>query len=255
MLKLQAVSKSFSGFSGEVLQNISLSVRRGELLPVLGVSGAGKTTLGRLVSGMLRPDYGTIEILGTEVSGLAPYAREVVAIDQSPQFYPGSVERNVAIKAVKHLPHLWWEVAIGLRGQKLHVLRERVQHSLRKAQVPEALWQREADTNKLSGGEVRRIALASAFAAEPNVIILDEVTTGLDPLVRREVIQEISLVRDTMESAILFMTHDVEAALALTTGRLAFLKEGSVTILERADVDSLRFLGRKALEDSIISYL
>jgi ABC-2 type transport system ATP-binding protein len=167
MIDLRGVSKAYRGVPA--LRDLSLRVPAGSVFGLLGPNGAGKTTLLRLVMGMLRPDAGALSLF----EGLAPGAREAVRrIGYMPQqlaLYEGlSVGENVA----------FFGRLYGLGGG---TLRRRVDEVIGRVRLEH---RRDSLAGTLSGGMMRRAMLASALVHEPRLLILDEPTAGVDPLLR-----------------------------------------------------------------------
>jgi phospholipid/cholesterol/gamma-HCH transport system ATP-binding protein len=231
VVSFRDVSKAF----GEkvVLKDINLDVRRGEMLVVLGGSGTGKSVLLKHVSGLLRPDAGAVVVLGVGVSHreedeLVELRRKVSYVFQQGALFDSlSVGENVAFPLREHTDlddaEIWAKVAsllerVGLAGiEKL-------------------------TPSELSGGMRKRVALARGLALEPEVILYDEPTAGLDPLTGLAITHLIKEIDTTTTATSLVVTHDLAAAKVLG-GRVAFLHEGRFafmgTIDEAARADGL----------------
>lgn len=199
------------------VQGLNLQVFPGELYALLGVNGAGKTTTMKLLTGLLRPDGGTLEILGKKVPQETEAVRSMTAISPQETAVAGllTVRENLELMARVH--------GLGKKeGQK------------RAADTMTALGlqpvkDRRAKT--LSGGWQRRLSIAMALIGEPQVLYLDEPTLGLDVLARRELWREVESLKG--KTTIVLTTHYMEEAQALSDrvgimagGRL--LAEGTV---------------------------
>ena len=192
-----------------VVDGVDLEVREGEVLAVLGPNGAGKSTLFRLLLLLEGPDDGAVEVSGRAVRPGAPEARRLAGLFQRPVLFAGSVVANVEY---------------GLRARGVG----RSERRRRAASVLEALGLAPlagAAVGTLSGGEAQRVALARALVLEPDVLLLDEPTAGLDVMVRRRFRHELeALLRSRARSAVL-ITHDAADAFALAD-RIAVMEEG-----------------------------
>jgi iron(III) transport system ATP-binding protein len=198
---------------GEVsaLRGASLEVEEGALLALLGPSGCGKTTLLRLIAGFEAPDAGEIELRGKTISSattmVPPEKRRVAMVFQDFALFP---HLNVGANVAFGLP----------KGAK----RERVQELLSLVRL-DGLEQRMP--HELSGGQQQRVALARALASEPDLILLDEPFSNLDPSIREEVRGEVrQLLRQVGITAII-VTHDQEEALSLA-GEVAVMIDGQI---------------------------
>ena len=180
-----------------VLDDVSLSVQSGEVVALLGPSGIGKSTLLRVVAGIIAPDNGRVIVHGVEVTGLPTHRRGVGMVFQDNQLFPHmSVFDNVAFGPKMS--------GVG-RSQRS----ERTATWLRRVGLADFGERRVVD---LSGGEAKRVALARTLAAEPAVVLLDEPLTGLDrELHDRLAIEVGSLLRDARATALL-VTHDRDEA-------------------------------------------
>jgi iron(III) transport system ATP-binding protein len=188
----------------------SLDVYERELMVVLGPSGSGKTTLLRLIAGLERPQRGSIELAGRDVThGVPPERRSV-----------GMVFQDYAL-----FPHLsvWENVAFGLTGPRRR-RQARVEELLKLVGL-EDLARRYP--HELSGGEQQRVALARALAPRPQVVLLDEPFSNLDADLRREMRGEVREILRATESTAVLVTHDQEEAFELGE-RIAVLRAGRV---------------------------
>lgn len=189
-----------------VLRDISLSVRRGQVVAVMGGSGSGKTTLLRLATGQLRPRAGTLAVLGESPAALRRSAllalrkRLGVLFQQGALFTDLSVFENVAFALREHL-QLPPELLSDLVSMKLHAVGLRGAAGL----MPAAL----------SGGMARRVALARAIALDPELMFYDEPFAGLDPISLGITAQLIRHLTDALGSAAVVITHDIHESLAI----------------------------------------
>jgi spermidine/putrescine transport system ATP-binding protein len=179
---------------------------------LLGPSGCGKTTLLRLLAGFERPDTGRVLISGRDVTALPPYERPTNTVFQHYALFP---HRTVA-----------GNVAFGLEtaGRPRAEIRERVERALEMVRLP-GLGARGVD--QLSGGQKQRVALARAVVMEPEVLLLDEPLSALDPKLRKEVQVEVKALHRRLGITFVFVTHDHDEALVLSD-RVAVMNQGQV---------------------------
>jgi len=216
---VENLRKSFG--SHTVLNGISLSVGRGETLAVLGRSGTGKSVLLRLIIGLEKPDSGSICIHGRNIAGLAldqmgEIRKKVGFLFQHAALYDSlTVAENVAFPLVHH--------------------RAEMSRSERTDRVRELLAEvgMEGDLDKMpsdiSGGMQKRVGLARALALEPEILLLDEPTAGLDPISSGEIDDLILKLQRERRMASIVVTHDLHSARTIAN-RLALLDQGNVVI-------------------------
>lgn len=202
-----------------VLDDITLALTPG-VTALVGVNGAGKTTLMSVASGALRPSTGSVS-----VSGLDPYGRQrshaLGKVALMPQALP--VPRNMTAGEV--VAYLAW-----MRGLSSRQAQQRADRALQQVGLAERA---SVKVGRLSGGMLRRVALAQALAVDADVVLLDEPSTGLDPEQRRVMVELIAGVRGTVLMSSHVMEDVVEVAdrvIVLHAGRIAF--DGPVTELQ-----------------------
>jgi osmoprotectant transport system ATP-binding protein len=212
MIELDRLTRRYGGRSA--VDALSLRVAPGELLVLLGGSGSGKTTTLKMVNRLVEPSSGTVRIGGEDIRSVPPHQlrrRIGYAFQQVGLFPHMSVAENVAIT-----PRLlgWPDPRVDGRVDEL----------LRLVELdPEVYRQRRPD--QLSGGQQQRVGLARAFAAGPELVLLDEPFGALDPLTRDRLQGWFQAVRRELGLTALFVTHDVSEALLLGD-RIAVLEEG-----------------------------
>jgi osmoprotectant transport system ATP-binding protein len=216
MISLKNVSKSFDKGQHLAVKDISLHIREGETLVLLGSSGCGKTTLLKLINRLLDPTSGTIEMDGKDITGLDPIAlrRSIGYVFQGIGLFPHmSVEQNVGM-----VPRL---MGWGKRRR-----RERARELLGLVGLdPDVYAMRFPEA--LSGGQRQRVGVARALAADPACLLMDEPFGALDALTRDTLQQELLALKRRMNKTIVFVTHDIFEALTLGD-RIAVLHTGSL---------------------------
>ena len=211
-IRFEGVHKSFG--PKVVFDGLSLSVTRGETLAVIGGSGAGKSVLLKCLIGLMDPDRGRIFFDGQELSGLGekeflPIRRRVAMVFQASALFDSiSVGENIEYPLREHFPEMEAEERVS-----------RVARVLSLVNLPGIESMRPAD---LSGGMRRRVGLARAIATEPEVILWDEPTTGLDPISTRIIDELIRSMRAKLHVTSIVVTHDMQSAFTVSD-RIAML--------------------------------
>lgn len=226
LLELRGVSKSFE--RKRVLSDLDLTIERGETVAILGPSGSGKSVLLRLVMGLARPDAGRILFAGVDIATLSEDALQPLRARMAMLFQGGAlfdsltVAENVAYPL--RVQGALAEVAIGAR----------VADRLAMVGLPETGGMMPAD---LSGGMKKRVALARAIAGEPELILYDEPTTGLDPMSARRINDLIRSIQRRLRVTSVVVTHDVPSALHVAD-RIAILGDGRIETIVASDAFS-----------------
>jgi len=227
--------KSFG--TQRVLNGIDLAVGRGETLAVLGRSGTGKSVLLRIIIGLVKPDSGTVCILGQNIANLAPDGMDAIRkkmgfLFQHAALYDSlTVGQNVAFPLDHHRRDL-------SRAER----DDRVQHLLADVGLENHLNKMPSD---ISGGMQKRVGLARALALEPEFLLLDEPTAGLDPISSGEIDELILKLQRDRQMASIVVTHDLHSAKTIAN-RLALLDQGNVIIegnfedLQHSDIGFVR---------------
>ncbi len=215
-LHLQGVSKQFRTSEATVLavNDVSLTVDRGEFIALLGPSGCGKTTTLRLIAGFERANEGTIEIDGRLVAGksvhVQPERRRVGMVFQEYALFP-----HVSVLA---------NIEFGLRRM---TAAEKAVRANEVLELTGLAGLEERMPHELSGGQQQRVALARALAPNPALILLDEPFSNLDAGLRARVRAEVGEILHAAKTTAIFVTHDQEEALSLVD-RVAVMLNGSV---------------------------
>lgn len=216
ILRIQGLHKVFR--SHQVLAGIDLSLRACETVSVLGASGSGKTTLLKLLASLIKPDRGRIFLFGQDVvplseRDLVPLRRRIGVVFQGAALFDSlTVFENIAFPLRLHT-----RTSEG-------VIRARVAELLEQVGLPGIEEQYPAE---LSGGMAKRVGLARALALQPDLVLFDEPTAGLDPKSARMICELIAgLRRDLCETAVI-VTHDLQCAFS-RSDQIAFLHQGQI---------------------------
>ncbi|CCQ97807.1 putative ATP-binding protein BAB2_1147 [[Clostridium] ultunense Esp] len=194
-LEFQGVYKSFSDL--QVLENVSFSVGKGEFVVIVGPSGCGKSTLLRMVAGLERPSRGEVLSRGEPIKSPSP---ERMMIFQEPALFPWlTVERNVAF-------------GLELAGVSKEERQEKVNQMLERVGLGDF---RHFYPSQLSGGMKQRASIARAFVMDPEILLMDEPYGALDALTRMAMQNELLSLWEGSGKTVLFITHDVDEAIAL----------------------------------------
>jgi ABC-type Fe3+/spermidine/putrescine transport system ATPase subunit len=209
-LSIEALTVSYG--TTRVLDQVSLSVQRGEMIALLGSSGCGKTTLLRSIAGFVLPDSGAIRVDGKEITRLPPEARETAMMFQSYALWPHmSVADNIGY-------------GLRMRNWKKDAIAARVAEMLKLLQL-EGFGPRQV--TQLSGGQRQRVALGRALAVDPRLLLLDEPMSNLDYKVRLELRHELRALQQRIGITAVYVTHDREEALTLAD-RIAVIDAGRI---------------------------
>lgn len=233
-----AVRNAYKTFGvHQVLNGISLCVSRAETLAVLGRSGTGKSVLLRLIIGLEKPDSGSVCIYGQDIAGLAldrmgDIRKRMGFLFQHAALYDSlTVAGNVAFPLEHHRRDI-------SRSERI----DRVRQLLAEVGMDSHL---EKMPSQISGGMQKRVGLARALALNPEVLLLDEPTAGLDPISSGEIDELILKLQRERQMASIVVTHDLHSAKTIAN-RLALLDQGNVVIdgkfedLEQSDIEFVK---------------
>jgi len=235
VVAVKSLRKSFG--SQTVLNGITLAVKRGETLAVLGRSGTGKSVLLRIIIGVEKPDTGSVRIHGQDIAGMAldqlgAIRTKMGFLFQHAALYDSlTVEQNVAFP----LQHHKREMSKSERRDRVNALLGEVGMEGASAKMP----------SDISGGMQKRVGLARALALEPDILLLDEPTAGLDPISSGEIDDLVLKLQQEHHMASIVVTHDLHSAKTIAD-RLALLNEGNVAIegsfeeLQKSDIEFVR---------------
>ena len=210
IITIEHLSHAFNGKT--VLQDINLSIGKGEFVTILGPSGCGKTTLLRLIAGFLKASKGKIFITGKDMTQTPPYLRPVNTVFQKYALFP-------------HL-NVFQNIAFGLNLKKCpkDETKKKVMQVLK---IVTMMDYEERDVDTLSGGQQQRVAIARAIVNEPEVLLLDEPLAALDLKMRKDMQMEIKAMHKKLGISFLYVTHDQEEALTLSD-TVVVMREGKI---------------------------
>jgi phospholipid/cholesterol/gamma-HCH transport system ATP-binding protein len=205
----------------KVLNGLTLAVNRGETLAVLGRSGTGKSVLLRVIIGLAKPDVGSVRIQGEEITGLSldglgDVRKKMGFLFQHAALYDSlTVAENIAFPLEHHR-----------RDLSSSETNDRVMQLLGEVGMEKA---RDKMPSNISGGMQKRVGLARALALDPQILLLDEPTAGLDPISSGEIDQLVLKLQHEHQMASIVVTHDMHSAKTIAN-RLAILDKGEVVI-------------------------
>ncbi len=209
----------------DVLEGVDLRIFRGEVLCILGPSGSGKSVALRHINGLTKPDRGDVRVFGQSVvpldeDELTPIRRRLAMLFQGGALFDSmNVEQNIAFPLQEHTDKTSSEIA------------EAVAEKLKMVGLPGTQKKMPAE---LSGGMRKRVALARSIALEPEIILYDEPTTGLDPLTSEKIAQLIVDLNLRLQTTSVVVTHDIVTARTVAD-RVAFLYHGRFQFLGTFD--------------------
>ena len=225
---LTGITKKYA--DNVVLNDISLDIRPGEFLSLVGASGCGKSTLLRIISGLEESDSGTIAIGERDVTHLEPQQRDVAMVFQSYALYPHmTVAENIAtplrmsrLNALSRLPLIG--MAVPGRRKMLTVIAAEVHAVAAQLQIKALLRRKPA---QLSGGQRQRVALARAMVRRPAVFLMDEPLSNLDAKLRVHMRTELTELHRRLETTFIYVTHDQVEAMTMSD-RIALMADGNI---------------------------
>ncbi|MHB2263628.1 ABC transporter ATP-binding protein [Aliihoeflea sp. PC F10.4] len=207
LLTLKGVNASYHAF--HVLKDIDLEVKRGQTVAVVGESGSGKSTLGRVITGLKDPSGGSVIFDGVEMAPTVA-ERSKKALQQIQIIYQSADTALNPRHTVRKIVGRPLKLLHGMRGD---AKRRRILELLRKVELgPEYI---DRLPGQLSGGQKQRVAIARALAADPELIVCDEITSALDKVVQAEILKMLDELQKQTGVSYLFITHDLEVVRAI----------------------------------------
>ena len=232
----------------EILHGINLSVRRGEIMVVMGGSGSGKSTLLRYLLGLNKPTSGHIRLLGQDITEMNAQQLHAMRKNMGVAFQGGALFGSMTVGENIQLP---------LREHtKLDASTMRIMSRM-KLEVVNLAGFEDLMPSQLSGGMIKRAALARAIIMDPKLLFFDEPSAGLDPVVAAELDELILRLRDAMNMTIIVVTHELDSAFKIAD-RITVLDQGDIlicgTVDEVRNSDNERIhnlLNRKPRDESV----
>ncbi|MCQ2389164.1 MAG: ABC transporter ATP-binding protein [Kiritimatiellae bacterium] len=215
-LVFDRVTKRFGALTA--VDDVSISIKKGEFFSLLGPSGCGKTTLLRMLGGFERPDSGRIYLNGRDITNAPPNVRRVHTVFQNYALFPTMT--------------IWDNIAFSLRLAKKpkEEVEESVDAILEMIQMSDHAWKYPS---MLSGGQKQRVAIARALVDRPEVLLLDEPLAALDLKLRQHMLLELDTIHDQVGITFIYVTHDQGEAMSLSD-RIAVMNRGRVEQLDTA---------------------
>ena len=216
-IEIKNLSKRFGDL--EVLKDLSLTLRKQENLVVLGKSGTGKSVLIKCIVRLLDPDTGSINVLGHDVTAMKTEELTDVRKKVGFLFQSGALYDSMTVRENLEFPLR--RIKKGLSEAEVNA---KVQEVLENVGLPDAI---DKMPSELSGGMRKRISLARTIIVDPEIMLYDEPTTGLDPVTSNEISILINEIQKKYKTASIIITHDIECARTVAD-RFVMLKEGEV---------------------------
>lgn len=213
MIQFINVSKAYKEHN--VIENINLEINKGELVVLIGPSGCGKTTILKMINRLIEPSDGQIKINGTDIEAQGPIElrRNIgYVIQQTGLFIHMTVRENI-------------EIIPRLAKMPVFEIVDRTVKLMETVGLPEEFLDRYP--NHLSGGQQQRVGVARAFAMNPDIILMDEPFSALDPLTRSQLQDELVSLQSKLHKTIVFVTHDMDEAVKIAD-RICILQGGRI---------------------------
>ena len=215
VIAIKGLKKSFG--AKHVLKNINLELKRGENVVILGRSGTGKSVTIQCIVGMLKPDEGSVKVFGEEVAELSEKGLKELRIRIGFLFQSGALYDSMTVRENLEFP-----LTRVLKVKDQAEIDRRVEDALESVGLLDAIDKLPSD---LSGGMRKRAGLARTIIVEPEVILYDEPTTGLDPITSREISDLILTIQKKQKTSSIIITHDMECA-RITADRVVIMNDG-----------------------------
>jgi len=215
VIAIKGLSKAFG--SNHVLKNINLELRKGENVVVLGRSGTGKSVTIQCIVGLLKPDEGSVKVFGEEVSDMDEKELKDLRIRIGFLFQSGALYDSMTVRENMEFP-----LTRVLKIKDQAEIDKRVQSVLESVGLADAIEKMPSD---LSGGMRKRAGLARTLIVDPEIMLYDEPTTGLDPITSREISELIISIQKKNKTSSIIITHDMECA-RIASDRVLIMDDG-----------------------------
>jgi phospholipid/cholesterol/gamma-HCH transport system ATP-binding protein len=215
VIHIKGLKKSFG--SNDVLKNINLDVKRGENVVILGKSGTGKSVTIQCIVGMLTPDDGDVIVFGDDVPEMREKQLKELRMKIGFLFQGGALYDSMTVRENLEFP-----LTRVLKLKEQAEIDKRVAEALDNVGLADAIDKMPSD---LSGGMRKRVALARTIIVQPEIMLYDEPTTGLDPITSREISELILQIQKKYKTTSIIITHDMECA-SITADRIVVMKDG-----------------------------
>lgn len=234
VIEIHGLKKSFNG--NEVLKGIDLVVNKGENLVVLGKSGEGKSVTIQCIAGLLKPDEGSVRVLGQEVQELQDDELKKLRTRMGFLFQHAALYDSMSVRENLAFP---LKQVLKIKDRK--EIEQRSMEVLEAVGLADAIDKMPSD---LSGGQRKRMGLARTLIVNPEIILYDEPTTGLDTITSKEISKLMMTVKEKYKSSAIIITHDMACA-KLTASRIVimsdgqYIAEGSYSELEQSNDEKI----------------
>lgn len=243
MIEFQNVYKSYK--DKKILENINLVIEDNSIVVLIGESGCGKTTTLKMINRLIEPTKGKIMINGKDIKKTNPIKlrRSIGYVIQQTGLFPHlTIRQNI-------------ELISKLEKKEKKMIQEKTMELMKMVGLSEELL--DSYPSELSGGQQQRVGIARAFATDPDIILMDEPFSALDPITRSSLQDEVIRLQDKLKKTIIFVTHDMDEAIKLAD-KIAIMEQGKVVqydrpekILKQPVNEFVRnFVGEKRIWDS-----
>lgn len=216
MIRIRGLYKSFG--DNPVLNGFNMDLYKGENLVVMGKSGSGKSVMIKCLVGLMKPDSGTVEVMGKDISALNQQELDVLRSDIGFLFQGSALYDSMTVRENLEFPMRRHQQKLGIVSDTTPLVMEALEN-VGLAHTMDLM------PEELSGGMKRRVALARTLILRPKIILYDEPTSGLDPITAKEIIQLMRTIQQKYGTSSLIITHDVDCARVISE-RMILLVDG-----------------------------
>lgn len=219
IISIKDLKKSFE--TNVVLQGIDIDILKGENMAVLGRSGSGKSVLIKIISGLLKPDSGTVKVLGQEVDKISAKALQDLRLKIGFSFQSSALYDSMSVKE-----NLAFPLVRNKRNLKTKEVNEAIESVLSDVGLSQTINQMPSE---LSGGQRKRIGIARTLIMKPEIMLYDEPTSGLDPMTCVEINNLIVKVQQQYNASAIIITHDLTCA-KTTADKVTMIVDGKFLV-------------------------